>query len=216
MAALVEEAGITFCFAPDFHPSMRFAAPVRKQLAIPTVFNALGPLTNPARPTAQAVGVADARLLPLIAGVLARRGGSALVFRGDDGLDELSVTTTSTVLSVEGEGSGRNPSTPATSASRSRPSKPCGARTPRTTRRWPGGCSCGEERGPVRDAVLLSAGAALAAAEPARDRTVTERLRATVAVAAESLDSGAAQAVLERWVRAAAGHAAAPLATAGR
>lgn len=148
VAELVDEAGITFCFAPDFHPSMRHASPVRRQLGIPTFFNALGPLTNPARPTAQAVGVADARLLPLIAGVLARRGTSALVFRGDDGLDELSVTGTSTVLSVEGEGSGRNPSTPATSASRSPRSTPCGAPTPRTTRRWPGGCSPAGSWGP--------------------------------------------------------------------
>lgn len=216
VAALVEEAGITFCFAPDFHPSMRFAAPVRKQLAIPTVFNALGPLTNPARPTAQAVGVADARLLPLIAGVLARRGGSALVFRGDDGLDELSVTTTSTVLSVEGGRVREESFDPRDIGIAFAPVDALrgadAAYNAGVARRL----FAGEERGPVRDAVLLSAGAALAAAEPARDRTVTERLRATIAVAAESLDSGAAQAVLERWVRAAAGHAATPLATAGR
>ncbi|MFD8982215.1 anthranilate phosphoribosyltransferase [Streptomyces sp. NPDC059564] len=216
VAALVEEAGITFCFAPDFHPSMRFAAPVRRQLGIPTVFNALGPLTNPARPTAQAVGVADARLLPLIAGVLARRGGSALVFRGDDGLDELSVTTTSTVLSVEGGRVREESFDPRDIGIAFAPVDALrgadAAHNAMVARRL----FAGGERGAVRDAVLLSAGAALAAAEPARGRTVTERLRETVAVAARSLDSGAAQAVLERWVRAAAGHAATPLATAGR
>ncbi|MCX5193856.1 anthranilate phosphoribosyltransferase [Streptomyces sp. NBC_00249] len=216
VAALVEEVGITFCFAPDFHPSMRFAAPVRKQLGIPTVFNALGPLTNPARPTAQAVGVADARLLPLIAGVLARRGGSALVFRGDDGLDELSVTTTSTVLSVEGGRVREESFDPREIGIAFAPVDALrgadAVHNAAVARRL----FAGGEPGPVRDAVLLSAGAALAAAEPAGGRTVTERLRGAVARAAQALDSGAAEAVLDRWVRASAGHAEAPLAAAGR
>ncbi|MEU6862137.1 anthranilate phosphoribosyltransferase [Streptomyces sp. NPDC046876] len=219
VASLVEEAGITFCFAPDFHPSMRHAAAVRRQLGIPTVFNALGPLTNPARPTAQAVGVADARLLPLIAGVLARRGASALVFRGDDGLDELTVTTTSTVLAVEG---GRVREESFDPRDIGIPLAPVEAlrgedavHNAAVARRL----LAGGEQGPVRNAVLLSAGAALAAAEPARGRTVTERLRPSVAAAARALDSGAAQAVLERWVRAGSApapqvHPAAPLAAA--
>ncbi|WP_309144510.1 anthranilate phosphoribosyltransferase [Streptomyces sp. BR123] len=235
VAALAEEAGITFCFAPDFHPSMRHAAAVRRQLGIPTVFNALGPLTNPARPTAQAVGVADARLLPLIAGVLARRGGSALVFRGDDGLDELTVTTTSTVLTVEDGRVREEPFDPRDIGIALAPVEALrgedAAHNAAVARRL----LAGGEQGPVRDAVLLSAGAALAAAEPARGRTVTERLGAAVAVAASALDSGAARAVLDRWVRASAApggtprqpaagppqdaqdvQAGAPLAAAGR
>ncbi|MEU8497020.1 anthranilate phosphoribosyltransferase [Streptomyces lavendulae] len=216
VAELVDEAGITFCFAPDFHPSMRHASPVRRQLGIPTVFNALGPLTNPARPTAQAVGVADARLLPLIAGVLARRGTSALVFRGDDGLDELSVTGTSTVLSVEGGRVREESFDPRDLGIALAPADALRGADATYNAEVARRLFAGGERGPVRDAVLLSAGAALAAAEPARGRGVTERLRETVAVAADALDSGAAGAVLERWVRAAAGHAGAPLATAGR
>ncbi|GMA89084.1 hypothetical protein GCM10025868_43340 [Angustibacter aerolatus] len=88
VAAVAAEAGITFCFAGLFHPAMRHAAAVRSGLGVATAFNFLGPLTNPAQPTAAAVGVADARMAPLVAGVLADRGASALVFRGDDGLDE--------------------------------------------------------------------------------------------------------------------------------
>src|SRR5689334_12020521 len=86
---VAEEAGITFCFAIKFHPALRFAAKARAELAVGTTFNFLGPLTNPARVRAQATGVADARMAPILAGVLAERGSSALVFRGDDGLDEL-------------------------------------------------------------------------------------------------------------------------------
>jgi anthranilate phosphoribosyltransferase len=97
VADVVEKAGITFCFAQQFHPSMRYAAVARRDLGIGTVFNFLGPLTNPAQPTYAAVGVADARMAPLMAGVFAGRGKDAVVFRGDDGLDELTISTTSTV-----------------------------------------------------------------------------------------------------------------------
>src|SRR5450759_1545895 len=97
VAAVVETAGITFCFAQQFHPAMRHAASARRDLGIATAFNFLGPLTNPAQPTYAAVGVADARMAPLIAGVFAGRGKDAAVFRGDDGLDELTISTTSTV-----------------------------------------------------------------------------------------------------------------------
>ncbi|MGB8649755.1 MAG: anthranilate phosphoribosyltransferase, partial [Mycobacteriales bacterium] len=96
----IAEAGIGFCFAPVFHPGMRHTAVARRELAVPTVFNVLGPLTNPTRPAAQAVGVSDARLAPVMAGVLAARGVDALVFRGDDGLDELTTTGPSTVWVV--------------------------------------------------------------------------------------------------------------------
>src|SRR5664280_625655 len=90
VAELAVEVGITFCFATVFHPAMRHAGAVRGQLGIPTAFNFLGPLTNPAQPPASAIGVYDLRMAALVAGVLATRQGAALVFRGDDGLDELS------------------------------------------------------------------------------------------------------------------------------
>ena len=104
VAASVEAVGIGFCFAPVFHPSMRHAGPTRAELAVPTFFNFLGPLSNPARVTCAAVGCADRRMAPVMAAVLAERGDSALVFRGDDGLDELTTTTTSSVW-VASEGS---------------------------------------------------------------------------------------------------------------
>ncbi|MEV5126321.1 anthranilate phosphoribosyltransferase [Streptomyces decoyicus] len=197
VAGLVPEVGITFCFAPLFHPSVRHAATPRKELGIPTVFNVLGPLTNPARPTAQAVGVADARMAPLIAGVLARRGIGALVFRGDDGLDELTVTTTSTVWSVlEGRVrkevfDPRDIGVPYAPPQALRGGDAAhNAEVARALLRG--------ERGPVRDAVLLSTAAGLAALDPS-DRPVTERLAAGMERGARAIDTGAAAAVLERW-----------------
>src|SRR5947208_8862723 len=95
--ACLESAGIGFMFAPVFHPGARHAAPIRRELAVPTAFNFLGPLTNPARPTAQIVGVSDPRMLPLVAEVLQRRGTRAMVFRSHDGLDELTTTGPSAV-----------------------------------------------------------------------------------------------------------------------
>src|SRR5690606_8871923 len=100
-ARVAKEAGIAFCFAPLYHPALRHVGPTRKELGTPTVFNFLGPLTNPARPQAQAIGVFDPNVLPIVAGVFAERGVSALVFRGDDGLDELTTSTTSTVWVVK-------------------------------------------------------------------------------------------------------------------
>jgi anthranilate phosphoribosyltransferase len=97
VSASVAEIGIAFCFAPVFHAGMRHAGPTRADLGVPTFFNFLGPLTNPARVTAAAIGCADRRMAPVMAAVLADRGDSALVFRGDDGLDELTTTTTSSV-----------------------------------------------------------------------------------------------------------------------
>ncbi|MEU8350996.1 anthranilate phosphoribosyltransferase [Streptomyces sp. NPDC048845] len=207
LPALLEETGIVFCFAPAFHPAMRHAATVRRELGIRTVFNVLGPLTNPAAPTAQAVGVADPLMAPLMAEVLARRGVSALVFRGDDGMDELTVTSTSTVWSVTGGEVRRETfdptgiGIPRSSAAALRGGDK--AHNAAVARRVFAG-----ERGPVRDAVLLSAAAGLAALAPV-DRPVTERLAAGVTEAAEAVDSGAAEAALERWAKATAPHAVA-------
>ncbi|MFE2165953.1 anthranilate phosphoribosyltransferase [Streptomyces sp. NPDC059447] len=197
VAEVAEETGITFCFAPLFHPAMRHAAGPRRELGVRTVFNALGPLTNPAAPAAQAVGVADARLAPLIAEVLARRGASALVFRGDDGMDELTVTTTSTVWSATGSEvraetfDPRDIGIPYASAEALRGGdRVHNARVAREVLAGAGG--------PVRDAVLLSAAAGLAALSP-DGRPIAERLADGVARAAEAVDSGTAAAVLDRW-----------------
>lgn len=100
VADVFREVGITFFFAPVFHPAMRFVAPVRKQLGVPTTFNFLGPLANPAQPIATALGVANQSIAPVMAQELALRGRTALVFRSDDGLDELSTTDLNRVLQV--------------------------------------------------------------------------------------------------------------------
>ena len=121
-AQIAEEIGIAFLFAPLYHPALRHAGPPRRELGVPTVFNFLGPVANPARPQAQAVGVADPRMGEIIAGVLAGRGCSALVFHGDDGLDELTTTTTSTVWAVH-EG-GVEPARPRPGRARARPQPP--------------------------------------------------------------------------------------------
>ena len=100
----VDEVGIGFAFAPRHHPAMRHVGPVRRELGVPTVFNILGPLSNPAGAAAMLVGVADAQRAPVIAEVLHARGVRALVVRGDDGLDEISTTTTTTIWDVTGDG----------------------------------------------------------------------------------------------------------------
>ena len=100
VAKVFQETGITFFFAPVFHPAMRHVAPVRKQLGIPTTFNFLGPLANPVQPLATALGVSDKRGAPLMAQELSNRGRTGLVFRSDDGLDELSTTAENTIWEV--------------------------------------------------------------------------------------------------------------------
>ena len=102
VAEIFQEVGITFFFAPVFHPAMRHVAPIRKQLGVPTTFNFLGPLANPAQPIATSLGVANLVAAPLMAAEMAARGRTALVFRGDDGLDELTTTGTSRIWQVSG------------------------------------------------------------------------------------------------------------------
>ena len=197
---MAEEAGITFCFSAAFHPAMRHAAVPRRELGIATTFNILGPLTNPARPQAQAIGCADARMAPVMAGVLAQRGVDAWVFRGDDGLDELTTTTTSTLWRVHDGAVTETSVDPATlGIARATTEDLRGgdaAHNADVVRRVLAG-----ETGPVRDAVVLNAGAALAVYDTPDD-DVEQALAAGVVRAAEAIDSGAARAALERWVAA--------------
>jgi anthranilate phosphoribosyltransferase len=215
VAELAVEVGITFCFARVFHPAMRHAGAVRAELGVPTVFNFLGPLTNPAQPHASAIGVYDERMAGLLAGVLATRPGSALVFRGEDGLDELSTTSPTRVWTVEG---GRVTEETLDATTLGLP--------PTTLADLRGGDAlhnAGVVRevlagkpGPVRDAVLLNAAAALVAMDGAVDGTADgvtgagrlslgDRLSAGLRDAAEAVDSGAAADVLARWVAASRG-----------
>lgn len=200
VAEVAAEAGITFCFAAAFHPAMRHAAGARRELGIATTFNILGPLTNPARPGAQAVGCADPAMAPVMAGVFARRGVDAWVFRGDDGLDELTTTTTSTVWAVHGGQVDETRVDPADlGIARATAEDLRGgdaAFNADVVRRVMAG-----EPGPVRDAVLLNAGAALAV-HGSPELPVGEALAAGVERAREAVDSGAAAATLDRWVAA--------------
>lgn len=194
------EAGITFCFAVKFHPALRYAAKARKELGTQTTFNILGPLTNPARVRSQAIGVADLRMAPIVAGVLAERGNSALVFRGDDGLDELTTTATSRVWVVR-DGSVREETfDPRDVGLEIVPVEALrgadASYNADVARRVLAG-----EAGPVRDAVLLNSAAALVALDPG-EGPLTEQLAAGIARAAEAVDSGAARRALERWVAA--------------
>lgn len=200
VAEVAEEAGITFCFAVKFHPALRHVAPARAGLGIATTFNFLGPLTNPARVGAQATGVADARMAPIMAGVLAERGVSALVFRGDDGLDELTTTATSQVWRVRDGKVTRVAFDPRDVGIDLVPVEALrgadAAYNAQVARRLLTG-----EKGAVRDAVLLNSAAALVALEQ-RDAPLEEQIAAGIERAAESIDSGAARDVLARWVAA--------------
>jgi anthranilate phosphoribosyltransferase len=187
------EAGIGFMFAPVFHPAFGHAAPVRGELRVPTSFNFLGPLTNPARPATQVVGVSDERMLPLMAEVLARRGTRAKLFRGEDGLDELTTTGPSRVLDVR-EGDVRESRLDPTAHGIERATREDlrggdPAEAARVARAVLDG-----EPGPKRDVVLLNAGVALEVAGAAPD------LGAGMSLAAASIDDGKAAATLERWV----------------
>jgi anthranilate phosphoribosyltransferase len=203
VAEVVDEAGITFCFAAAFNPAMRHTASARRELGIGTTFNVLGPLANPARPGAQAIGCADARMAPVMAGVFAQRGVDAWVFRGDDGLDEITTATTSRVWVVHDGAVSEATIDPGTfEMSLSGVDALRGgdaAHNAAVVLRLLEG-----ERGAVRDAVLLNAGAALAVYD-APDAPVDTALATGIARARESIDSGAARATLDRWVAASAG-----------
>ena len=192
------ELGIGFCFAPVFHPAMRFAGPARKELGVPTVFNILGPLANPARPQAAAIGVANDRMHLVMAQVLGDRGVDGFVFRGDDGLDEITLATTTSVLTI---GNGEISSDLLDPLDFSIPRAPMsdlvgGDATENariTTAIFAG------QKGAPRDAVVLNAAAAIAAFEGDFDLGLHERIAIGVAKATHAIDSGAATSLLARW-----------------
>ncbi|MER7332023.1 MULTISPECIES: anthranilate phosphoribosyltransferase [unclassified Micromonospora] len=201
VARCVAEAGIGFCFAARYHPGMRHAGPVRREMGVPTFFNFLGPLTNPARPRAAAVGCFDLRMAPVMAGVFAARGDSALVMRGEDGLDEFTTAAPTRVWAIQA-GTVREALLDAADLGVPRATLADlrggdAAYNAGVVRRLLAG-----ETGPVRDAVLVNAAAALATQAPL-DGDLTEALRAGMDRAAESVDSGAAARVLDRWIEVA-------------
>ncbi len=202
---ILDEVGITFCFAPTFHPAMRLAAPVRKELGIPTIFNLLGPLANPAQPDVSVIGAASAQLAPVIANVLAMRRRNGIVFRNDDGLDELAATSTTTVWEVR-DGVIEQSTIDAV-ADLGLHTIPVSALT---------GGEFSEnaavarsvfagDSGPVRETVIANAALALAAdgtLPGTSEGTLVERILSGMRAAAYAIDSGAADATLQRWAKA--------------
>ncbi|PPL16956.1 anthranilate phosphoribosyltransferase [Microterricola pindariensis] len=206
VADILLEAGITFAYAAAFHPGFRHAGAVRAELGIPTVFNYLGPLCNPARPEASAVGVAQLDRVPLFVGVFQTRGATALVFRGDDGLDELTTTGHSHVWEVSrGLVTEHDIDPRDLGIKRATMSDLLGGdaeHNAAVVHRVLQG-----EHGPVRDIVLLNAAAGLVsfdlANDPAQSQVnILERFSSKMALAAEVIDSGAGAAKLTQWVEA--------------
>lgn len=194
----VRELGIGFCFAPIFHPAMRFAAPARKELGVSTVFNILGPLANPAKPKAAAVGVANERMHLVMAQVLADKGCDGFVFRGDDGLDEITLATSTTVLSIGKDVITSDRIDAQDFGLANAPLAAIVGGDPSENARISLAILAGE-RGAPRDAVLLNAAAAIAAFEGEVGSDIKQRLTAGLARATIAVDSGAASELIKKW-----------------
>ena len=206
VAEVLFETGITFAFAALFHPGFRHAGPTRKELGISTLFNILGPLCNPARPEASAVGVASLERVPLVVGVFRTRGATALVYRGDDGIDKLTTTGHSHIWEVSRGFVTEHDLDPADLGIARADIQDLLGADPAHNAGVARGVLAGE-RGPVRDIVLLNAAAGLTAFELARDpeqlrEPILGRLAAQLERAASVIDSGAAAQKLDEWVAA--------------
>jgi anthranilate phosphoribosyltransferase len=196
VAQCIEEVGFGFMFAPNHHQATRYVVPVRKALAVRTIFNLLGPLTNPAGVTRQLIGVSDPGALELVAGALVELGCvHALVVSGADGVDEVSVGGETTIVEVTPAGTSTRTVTPEeVGIERASPDAVAGG-TPETNAEISRAVLEGEP-GPRRGVVVMNAGAALIAAD--RASTLEEGVR----MAEEAIDSGAALETLERFVAA--------------
>ena len=210
-AEVLAEVGVTFANAATLHPGFRHAGPTRSEIGISTLFNVLGPLANPARPEASAVGVADLARVPLIVGVFQTRGATALVYRGDDGIDKLTTTGHSHVWEVTAGSVQEHDLDPAElGIPRASLDEIAGA-DPVHNAAVIRGVLAGEP-GAARDIVLLNAAAGLVAYDLWRhpeDRFVPlrERLAGALAVAERVVDSGLAGEKLDAWVAATRGGA---------
>ncbi len=217
VATCAREVGIGFCFAPAFHPALRFAGPTRRELAVPTVFNIAGPLANPARPEAMLVGCARAESAPVMAQVLADRGVSVIVVRGDDGLDEISTTTTTRAWDATGAELQEIVLDPREwGIARVDASLLVGGTAERNVELLeaclrPGKASVSARDASrvaaIRDAVAVNAAAALVAFDAAVNHgndteSLSERIKAAIPRARAVLESGDAWALVSRWADA--------------
>ena len=212
VASVFKKTGITFFFAPVFHPAMRYVAPIRRLLAIPTTFNFLGPLANPAQPVATSLGVANRQIAPLLARELAARGRTGLVFRGNDGLDELSTTSANEIWQVSsGEVREFNLNPVKFGLARATTEQLLGgdaAHNAQVAREIFAGNTAGN-LGAVRDIVILNAAGGVVSYELAHDSSKADvdldlRFQDAIAKVTSALDSGAGQTKLNDWVAATA------------
>jgi anthranilate phosphoribosyltransferase len=194
----VHKIGIGFCFAPIFHSSMKHAAVARKELGTPTIFNILGPLANPAKAIACAIGVARAELLPLMSQVLLEQGKEGFVFRGDDGLDEVSLSTTTQVIQINDGKLTQSEFNPAD----------LGITTSSVSDLLGGDAKYNADmtmkifsglKGPMRDAVTLNAAFAIAAFKADFDLPLQTQIANGFVLANKAIDSGAALSVVKKW-----------------
>jgi len=207
VADVFREVGITFFFAPVFHPAMRYVAPIRRQLGIPTTFNFLGPLANPAQPIATSLGVANGKIAPLMAQEMANRGRSALVFRGSDGLDELTTTGISDIWEVSGGEVRKSTLNPADLGLKKADLADLVGGDAQHNAQVAKSLFEGDFAGPVADIVRLNAAAGLVAFDLASDVTkmdesLTERFARALETVTDSLESGSAEQKLSTWMSA--------------
>ena len=205
-AAVLRETNISFANAAIFHPGFRHAGPTRKELGISTLFNILGPLCNPARPEASAVGVSSLDRVPLIVGVFQTRGAAALVYRGDDGIDKLTTTGHSHVWEVSRGSVTEHDLDPLDLGIARTTIDQLLGQGPEYNAGLARGVLSGEP-GAVRDVILLNAAAGLVAFDLAQDPShirepFVTRMAEKLAIATEAVDSGAALAKLNQWVTA--------------
>ncbi|WP_456285307.1 anthranilate phosphoribosyltransferase [Microbacterium sp. JZ70] len=206
VAQVLDAAGITFAWAAAFHPGFKHAGPTRAELGVPTVFNYLGPLVNPARAEANAVGVAQIESVPLITGVFRTRGATALVFRGEDGLDELTTTGYSRIWEISNGDMHEFDIHPRDIGIPTAQMEDLLGGTPEHNADVLRRTLAGEE-GAVRDIVLLNAAAGIVAYRLSQDptqaqRNMIQRLTEARDEAAAAVDDGRATAKLEEWIAA--------------
>lgn len=204
---IFEAVGMTFLYASLFHPGFAHAGPVRKQLGVSTVFNFLGPLTNPSRAEASAVGVAKREAIPLIVGVFRTRGAAALVFRGDDGLDELTVTGYSHIWEVARGDVAEHDIHPRDLGLGTHRTEDLLGGVPEENARIARETLAGGGTAAVRDIVLLNSAAGMVAYDLAEnpenvERPIRDRLIEKIEVARETIDTGRAIRKLDEFVAA--------------
>jgi len=207
VADVFREVGITFFFAPVFHPAMRYVAPIRRELGVPTTFNFLGPLANPAQPIATSLGVANQKIAPLMAAEVANRGRSALVFRGSDGLDELTTTGSSEIWEVSGGEVRHSVLNPGDFGLKKASLADLVGGDAQHNAHVAKSLFEGNFRSPIADIVRLNAAAGLVAYELAKnpdgiDRPLVERFEHALNSVTETLEQGKAAEKLSDWMTA--------------